>query len=247
MQRRIGPAAHARAGAAAAPRRRVRTKRLRGRGPARRLNCRSAAPAAARFPGTAATPRTAGMRLQRRIAIVEQRGMGLADKTQHAGDRDIGMADRLAEPVRRLDRGALLFQHVEHARYLRLAALDPQIELPLLAQHALVQQADALVAEPHRQRADPQLPSPRLARSARSSPSRDRRPRRDDPGSSRSRSAPRRHPAPASAPAAADYTARSCRHRRRSTTAGVRTADHRAAAQWQRGGRRGSRIGRSGT
>ena len=69
------------------------------------------------------------MRLQRRIARVEQRRMRLAGEAQHAGDRDIGMADALAEPVRRLDRGALLFQHLQHAADLRLAALDPEIEL----------------------------------------------------------------------------------------------------------------------
>ena len=135
----------------------------------------------------------------------------------------------LAEPVRRLDRGALLFQHLEHARYLRLAALDPEIELLVLAQHALVQQADALVAEPHRQRANPQDAAAASRRAARSSPCPGRPGRRDNPGSSRSRSAPRRRRAPASAPAAADYRARSCRHRRRSTTACARRRGHRAA------------------
>jgi hypothetical protein len=89
--------------------------------------------------------------------------MRLADKAQHAGHRDIGMTDAFAEPIRRLDRGALLFEHTEHARYLRRAALDPEIELLLLAQHALIKQADALVAEAHRQRANPQVPAPRLA------------------------------------------------------------------------------------
>src|SRR5207253_7060276 len=49
------------------------------------------------------------------------------------------------------------------ARYLRLAALDPEIELLLLPQHPLIQKTNALVAEPHRQRADPQMPPPRLA------------------------------------------------------------------------------------
>ena len=38
---------------------------------------------------------------------------------------------RLAEPVRRRDRGAFLFQHVEHAADLGLAALDPEFELSL--------------------------------------------------------------------------------------------------------------------
>src|SRR6185369_653019 len=46
---------------------------------------------------------------------------------------------------------------------LRVAAFDPEIELLLLPQHALVQQADALVAEAHRQRANPLVPAPRLA------------------------------------------------------------------------------------
>jgi hypothetical protein len=55
--------------------------------------------------------------------------------------------------------------------------------------------------------------------------------RRDDRGSPCSRSAPRRHRAAAPAPAAVDCRARSCRHRRRSTTADARTADHRAAAR----------------
>src|SRR6476620_207203 len=103
------------------------------------------------------------MRLQRGIAIVEQRGMRLAGEAQHAGDRDIRMADVFAGPIRRLDCRALFFQHLQHARNLRLAALDPKIELLVLAQHALVQQADALVAKAHRQRANPQVPPPRLA------------------------------------------------------------------------------------
>jgi hypothetical protein len=31
------------------------------------------------------------------------------------GDRDVGVVDCRAEPVRRGDRGALFFQHIEHA------------------------------------------------------------------------------------------------------------------------------------
>ena len=64
--------------------------------------------------------------------------MRLAGEAQHAGHRDIGMPDAaVAEQIRRLDRGALPFQHVEHTPYLRLAPFDPQLRR-LLAQHALV-------------------------------------------------------------------------------------------------------------
>src|SRR6185312_12975568 len=86
-----------------------------------------------------------GVGRQRRIAcgIVEMR-VRLAGEAEHAGNRDVGMADPLAEQIRRRHGGALPLQHVERARDLRLAALDPQLEL-LLAQRAFVDQAHRLV------------------------------------------------------------------------------------------------------
>src|SRR5882724_11837958 len=79
--------------------------------------------------------------------------MGFGGEAQHAGDRDVGMSDAGPEPVWRGDRGALGFQYIEHAADLGLATLDPEFQL-ILAQHALVDQADRLVAEPGCQRAD---------------------------------------------------------------------------------------------
>src|SRR5215831_7224466 len=69
------------------------------------------------------------------------------------------MADAFAEQIRRLDRRALLFQHVERARDLRLAAVDPELEL-LLAQRAPVNQADRLFAEAGRKRNQTQMMPP---------------------------------------------------------------------------------------
>src|SRR5690348_5646581 len=83
--------------------------------------------------------------------------MGLRGKAQHAGERDIGMANAFAEQIRRLHRRTLFVQDCEHARDLRLAALDPELER-LLAQYALIEKADGLVAESGRERAEPQLP-----------------------------------------------------------------------------------------
>ena len=51
--------------------------------------------------------------------------MGLAEMPQHAGDRYVGVADAVAEPVFALRRGALRLQHVERAVDLAAAALDP--------------------------------------------------------------------------------------------------------------------------
>jgi hypothetical protein len=79
--------------------------------------------------------------------------MRLAGEAQHTGDRDIGVADPLAEPPGRGDAIARLFQHLQHAPDLRLAAIDPDFRR-LLAQHALVNKTDRLVAKPRRQRAD---------------------------------------------------------------------------------------------
>ena len=115
-------------------------------------------------------------------------------------------------------------------RYLRLAALDPELRL-LLAQHAFIEEADRLVAEPGRERAEPQMPPPLGAAWLDHRLRIRRRVRRDDPDDACSRSAPRHSRAPASAPAAADYKARSCQHRRRSTTACARRRCHRAASQ----------------
>src|SRR3954452_17644193 len=100
------------------------------------------------------------MRRQRWIArAIEQHGMRLARETQHAGNRDVGMPDTLAEPVRRGDAGALFFQQFQYATDLRFTTLDPDFRL-ILPQHALVEQADALVRKPGRQRADLQAMAP---------------------------------------------------------------------------------------
>src|SRR6185312_13195812 len=90
---------------------------------------------------------------------VEQVRMRLQGEAHEAGDDDVRMADALAEQIRRPHRRALLFQHREHARYLRLAPLDPELEL-LLAQHALIDQADRFVRKPARERAEPQVMPP---------------------------------------------------------------------------------------
>ena len=79
------------------------------------------------------------MRRQCRITrVVEQQRMRLARETQHAGNRDVGMPDTLAEPVRRGDAGALFFQHLQYAADLRFAALDPDFRL-VFPQHALIE------------------------------------------------------------------------------------------------------------
>src|SRR6266567_2813256 len=100
-----------------------------------------------------------GMCAQCRIARrVEQLRMRLAGEAGDTGDRDFGVADAVTQPVRRRHLGALGFQHSEHVADLRLAALDPQREL-LLSQHALIEQADRLVAEAGGERADAQMPA----------------------------------------------------------------------------------------
>src|SRR3954453_5005662 len=97
------------------------------------------------------------MRRQRRIARrLEQLRVRLAREADDAGDHNIGVADALAQPVRRGHLGALGLQHPQHVRDLRLAAFDPQRKL-LLPQHALVEQADRLVAETGSERADAQM------------------------------------------------------------------------------------------
>src|SRR5215471_10690565 len=63
---------------------------------------------------------------QCRIACgaVEMR-MRFAGKTEHAGDRDVGMADALTEEIRRFHVRALPLQHLEAACDLGFASLDP--------------------------------------------------------------------------------------------------------------------------
>jgi len=88
--------------------------------------------------------------------------MSLAGKSQRAGHHDVGVSDTVAEPIGCHNACAFLFQHLQHARYLSLAALDPEFQL-VLAQHALIDEADRLVGEPASQRADFQCVPPRLA------------------------------------------------------------------------------------
>src|SRR5260370_1004271 len=106
---------------------------------------------------------------------------------------------------------------------------------------------DARIKSGHDELAHLTRSAARAAGAPRQSPGRILPPTEDNPALRCPQSALRHYGAPASAPAAADYTARFFHHRRRSTTAGARTTTHKAAAQSRRGGRRGSHIGRSGS
>ena len=76
-------------------------------------------------PGARLQP-ARGMGEQRRIACGgEQAGMGLGGESQHAGDRDVGVADAIPEPVKRGNGSTLGFQRIEHAADLGFAARDP--------------------------------------------------------------------------------------------------------------------------
>src|SRR5690242_17562461 len=86
--------------------------------------------------------------------------MGFAGEADDAGKRDVGVTDAVAEPIGRRHPGALGLQQLQDVGYLRRAALDPQRELLVLPKHALVEQADRLVAEPHRERTDTQMTPP---------------------------------------------------------------------------------------
>ena len=60
------------------------------------------------------------MRRQRRKARgVEQLRMRFPGELQYAGDRDVGMADALSEPVGRCDDSTLRLQRLKHAADLR--------------------------------------------------------------------------------------------------------------------------------
>jgi hypothetical protein len=85
--------------------------------------------------------------------------MRLAREPQHAGHRNVGMPDPFAEKIRRLDRGTLLLQRIERAGDLSFAAIDPKLEL-FPAERAFIDKAYRLVAEPGRQRTEPELMSP---------------------------------------------------------------------------------------
>ena len=79
--------------------------------------------------------------------------MRLGDEAQHGGDRDIGMADAVAEPIVARPAGAVGLEHGESARYLRAAAVDPDVRhFPVQA--LLVEQADGLVGQAGRQSRD---------------------------------------------------------------------------------------------
>ena len=57
---------------------------------------------------------------------------------------DVGVADRLSQPIHRRRGGAFAFQHVQHVGDLRAAAIDPGLRRRLV-QQAFVEQADRLV------------------------------------------------------------------------------------------------------
>src|SRR6185437_15806427 len=75
---------------------------------------------------------------QRRIAGgIEQMRMRLGGKAQRAGNRNVGVANSLAEPPRQSDARALLFEHFKHAADLGLATLAPDFRSRvILAQNA---------------------------------------------------------------------------------------------------------------
>src|SRR5689334_19453896 len=68
------------------------------------------------------------VRRQRRPSpIIEGPRMGFAREAQGAGERNISMTDRLAEPEGRGRAGTLFFQGIEDSRDLPGAALDPAL------------------------------------------------------------------------------------------------------------------------
>ena len=79
--------------------------------------------------------------------------MRLGDEAQRHRRRDIGMAQRLAEPIGRGAAGAVTFERGERRRYLAAAALRPDCR-DLLVQPQFVEQADRLLGRAHRERED---------------------------------------------------------------------------------------------
>ena len=101
-----------------------------------------------------------GVRRQPRPSLATQQlRVRLAEETQGAGDGDIGVAEIFPEPERARPSGPVRFQRAEHRPDLQLAALGPTGR-DLLVQRALVEQADRLVGESRRQRADLERPPP---------------------------------------------------------------------------------------
>jgi hypothetical protein len=84
---------------------------------------------------------------------IEQRGMHLADEAERAGDRDVGVADPVAEPVLARALRAPAFKEGQHIRDLPLAAFNPAIG-DLLVQDAFVEEAHRLFGEAGGERRD---------------------------------------------------------------------------------------------
>ena len=91
------------------------------------LNPRSAGPAAARFPETAAAPRSARRAPPAPDSARRRTAPACASPVKRSTQATAMSAwpMRVAEPVRRGDGRALLFQHLQHAADLGLATLDP--------------------------------------------------------------------------------------------------------------------------
>ena len=85
----------------------------------------------------------------------DQPRMCFGDEAQHGGDRDIGMADAVAEPIIARPDAAFGFKDGQRPQNLRAAAIDPNVGyFPMQA--LFVKQADGLFARARRQGRDPQ-------------------------------------------------------------------------------------------